>query len=149
MTPVVADSGNFVPASQVIPRRVYEASLLSIITETHPQIDQFFITEKTGKAFAAGRIFLLQGGPGYLRHLRELGFKTFAPYVNETYDTFSSITARNAAIVAELKRLSTEDLPALYRALLPVLEHNQQLIYSGELNKPAQRFLRNIQARHG
>lgn len=149
MASVESDTGTLVPASQIIPRKIYAASYISVIAETHPQIDQFFVTEKTGKALAAGRIFLLQGGPGYLRHLRELGFKTFAPFVNETYDEIQDMTARNTAIVDELARLSTINLKDLYHKLLPVLEHNQQLMYSGELNKPAQQFLRNIQRWHG
>ena len=141
---VTSEVGSLVPASQVIPRQVYAASHLSIIAETLPTGDQFFVTEKTGKALAAGRVFLLQGGPGYLRELRNLGFRTFAPLVDESYDTILDITERNAAIVAELKRLSTVNLTELYQKLMPVLQHNQQLLYSEMLNKPAQKFLLTI-----
>lgn len=148
MSQVVAESGKIVPASQIIPWRICESAWVSLVAETYLRDDQFFITEKIGKAFAAGRIFLLQGGRGYLRQLRTLGFKTFAPYIDESYDEIGDISARNAAIVAELKRLSTENLALLYQAVLPILKHNQQLMYSGELNKPAQRFLRMISERY-
>ena len=137
-----------IPASQLIPRAIYENSYLSVVAETSPGLDQFFVTEKTGKALAAGRIFLLQGGPGYLRHLRDLGFKTFAPYVDESYDEILDLDDRTAAILAELTRLSKLDLTALYHQLMPVLEHNQNLMYSGKLNDPAKRFLLEIKSRH-
>lgn len=131
-------------ASQIIPRKIYENSWISLISETFPNLspdvpdDVFFPTEKTGKALAGGRIFLVSANQGFLKELRNLGFKTFSDYIDESYDELETYQERNEAIVKELKRLQEEvDMYDLHQKLLPVLQHNQDLIYSGKLQNRA------------
>ena len=45
-----------------------------------------FITEKTYKAIVTGQMFVLVGAANSLSNLRQLGFKTFGQYVDESYD---------------------------------------------------------------
>jgi len=66
---------------------------------------------------------------GTLRHLQELGYQTFHPHIDESYDLMSDNRQRFLAIVGEIKRLckmTTVDLHAWYWGLYPILEHNQR-----------------------
>jgi hypothetical protein len=44
--------------------------------------------------------------PYCLRVLREQGYKTFSPYIDESYDTIENDDLRFEAIVKEIKRLN-------------------------------------------
>jgi hypothetical protein len=88
--PEPTDRGNNVADSAGTPWNAYAASRFSIVSES-----SFFdgismrdarVTEKVFKSIAAGHPFILAGNAGSLRHLQELGFSTFSPYINEDYD---------------------------------------------------------------
>lgn len=85
------------------------------------------LTEKTMKPFAAGQLALVAGNAGTLGLVRELGFVTFAPLVDESYDRIAEPEARLQAVLAEFDRLATMPASALERLLgdlRPALEHN-------------------------
>ena len=86
-------------------KELSEKSLVEIIVETQ-NLDQLFITEKTLKAFLCKNIFLIFNTPRSLEFLRGLGFKTFSPFIDESYDLIEDTYARANAIVDEIKKLS-------------------------------------------
>ena len=51
-----------------------------------PAAELLFVTEKAIKPMQNGLPFVILGSPGALATLRALGFKTFAPAINESYD---------------------------------------------------------------
>jgi len=57
---------------------------ISIISETTQM--EFFPTEKTYKSLMLGHPFVLYGGRGSLGKLQQLGFRTFGPWIDESYD---------------------------------------------------------------
>ena len=64
-----------------------------------------------------------------MQSLRDIGFKTFAPIIDETYDTIENDEQRMHAILAEITRLSqkTEDeWIEFLAAVKPIVSHNQQ-----------------------
>lgn len=69
-----------------------------------------FPTEKTYKLLSCGRPFLAYTTPYFLKELKELGYKTFGRYINESYDKEEDDDKRRLAIVEEIQRLSK--LPA-------------------------------------
>lgn len=76
-----------------------------------------FITEKVYKGIACEKPFLVFGTPFMLEDIRKLGFETFAPYIDETYDTISDNQKRLNTLVEEIDRLV--NLPAEeYQAIL-------------------------------
>ena len=98
--------------------------------------DTFFLdcitfTEKTYK-FISGKIpFILVGMPKSLRVLNDSGYKTFHPYINETYDNIEDDELRLVAIADEIERLcglSDDEWLEIQRELIPRLEHNYQLL---------------------
>jgi hypothetical protein len=66
-------------------------------------------TEKTVKCLISGKPFLLLGTPGQLLALRDMGFKTFSPWINESYDQESNPEKRFDMLKAEMRRLSLLD----------------------------------------
>jgi hypothetical protein len=61
-------------------------SEISVILETVFDDRRIHLTEKTLKPIACGHPFILAAGPGALEYIRSYGFKTFAPYIDESYD---------------------------------------------------------------
>lgn len=84
---------------------------LSLVNETWVNDRQVFITEKTFKTMLLKHPFLMFGSPGTLAHLRELGYKTFWPYLDESYDDEPHLPTRKNKILKVLDdfcRLSRE-----------------------------------------
>lgn len=74
--------------------------------KTDLSLDGYLFSEKTYK-FIAGRLpFILVGFTGSLQALRDLGYKTFHPYINEDYDLIDNDEERMIAINTEIERLS-------------------------------------------
>lgn len=91
--------------------------------------DNLYITEKTIRPIIRLQPFIHVGCPRLLEYLRSIGFKTFAPLIDESYDAIDDKTERMEAIFKEIDRLcamSEDDIHKLYCGLWPVLEHNYQ-----------------------
>jgi hypothetical protein len=107
---------------------LYLNSLFSLVTETlflSSSVDikniddkdvmhcfpSIFYTEKTWKAIRAKHPFIILSTPYSVRELRKLGYKSFHPYINETYDSIEDDQNRLLAVVDEVERLCnmTED----------------------------------------
>ena len=120
----------------------YDDAYFGIITETkyfhdNPtdlfllksdlSLDGYLFSEKTYK-FIAGKLpFIMVGVPGSLQALRELGYQTFHPYINEAYDTIQNDEDRMLAIIDEIERLcglSDEKWLIIQEKLQGVVEHN-------------------------
>lgn len=63
------------------------------------------ITEKAYKVIACSRPFITFATPYFLEDLRNLGYKTFSPYINESYDVETDNVKRLNMIVAEVNRI--------------------------------------------
>lgn len=99
---------------------VYDAIVNSdfhILTETlfDPPTNGLFgkfpfdVSEKTYKVIACGRPFVAFATQGWLEHLRSIGFRTYHPFIDESYDTVKNSKERMLAIVNEIKRLTELD----------------------------------------
>lgn len=88
-----------------------------------------FLTEKTYKPILAKHPFIMVGRPGYLKILRDCGFKTFHPFIDETYDTVSDDDERMFLIIQEIERLCsfTDDQWLTWQAnVKDIVEHNER-----------------------
>ena len=118
--------------SAVIPWNILDHTWLSVVTETENIQDfdrAFFPTEKTAKVMLAGHPFLIFGGQGFLRNLRDLGFRTFDPWLDETYDTIADSSLRVQALLHSLHQfhtLSPAHKLAWQQAVSDICEHNQR-----------------------
>jgi hypothetical protein len=111
-------------------------SLVYVATETVYFGKRQHLTEKTFKAIALEMPFVLVATQGSLAYLREYGFKTFSPYIDETYDLIEDPVERIEAVTAILLEIQARSAAArqeLWQHLLPRVEHNYNHFYRGGL----------------
>ena len=109
-------------------------SLIYVPTETVYFGRRTHITEKTFKAIALEMPFILVAPPHSLAYLREYGFKTFAPYIDESYDLIEDPIDRVEAVTLILSEIQARSAAAkieLHQQLLPIVEHNYNHFYRG------------------
>ncbi len=64
----------------------YIDTVCSIVSETNDNDYEVFMTEKIWKPIMAQHVFVVHGNYLYMQKLREMGFKTFGNYFDESYD---------------------------------------------------------------
>ena len=109
----------------------YNKSFLSIVGETYCGDNSPFFTEKIWKPIAMKQPFILMNSKHSLKFLQDLGFRTFSPIIDETYDTLD-LPHRFETIFREIKRISKFTIPQLikmHQQLEEVLEHNYNHFY--------------------
>lgn len=147
MTPIVYDVkakdvfNSDWPLAQLIPElgkygKVEQfESYFEIVTETYFLTDETInLTEKTIKPILRFQMFIIVGSPHTLSSLRELGFQTFSPFIDETYDTVTDPVQRFIHITKEIDRLcslSLDELHQLYCSLWPRILHNYKRLTEG------------------
>jgi len=90
-----------------------------------------FPTEKTYKPIACKRPFIAVTTPYFLQEFKNLGYKTFHPYIDETYDTIKDDSQRMQAIVKEVQRLSSlsrDEFLELLENCKEITEHNFKIM---------------------
>ena len=83
----------------------FESSRFSLVQETEMTVLSNRYTEKTYKCFWMKHPFILAGNYRTLKLLRQDGFKTFHPYIDESYDNIKNREERISAIIKEVKIL--------------------------------------------
>jgi hypothetical protein len=117
---------------------LYENSLISVVNETtfyHGMNlnESRFLSEKIFKPIAVGHPFIFVSVPKALEALRNLGYKTFHPFIDETYDSQFDNEIRMKKILKEIERLcnmSSQEIIDFIRNVKPICEHNQLLLRS-------------------
>jgi hypothetical protein len=106
----------------------YKKTFFSVVVETLYSENSLFIDEKVWKVIDAMHPFVFVGNYHGLRKLKELGYRTFHPYINEEYDNIEDSIQRMKAIVKEIKRLtdlSFDEWYILKNKLDSILTHNR------------------------
>jgi len=88
------------------------------------------ISEKTFKAVSQKKPFLVFATPYWLNDFRSLGFKSFSPYIDESYDSEEDNEKRMQLLVSEIQRLNTlndKSLKKLVEDCQESAEHNYQV----------------------
>lgn len=112
-------------------KKTWTDTYFSVVSETSVEPTHAFITEKTVKPIYFFHPFIIWGNPYTLRYLREIGFKTFPEFFDESYDTVENTETRLLLILDNIKRLCLKDLSELhsmYKSVEPKLLHNYNLL---------------------
>ena len=116
-------------------QKVYSKSYFTIVTETYFFEPYYYISEKSFKPITHMHPFIILGRPGTLEYLKKFGFKTFDPFINESYDMEQDNDKRFEMVcneIIKLNELSTEELDNIMDKITDILEHNQkQLLKCG------------------
>jgi hypothetical protein len=103
----------------------------SIVLET--VYDQrIHLTEKTLRPLACGHPFMILNGPGALEKIREYGFKTFQPYINESYDKETDPVKRMDMVLTEMNRINSSSEKYqkwIWDGCQQIAEHNKRLFF--------------------
>jgi hypothetical protein len=86
---------------------LYLNSAMSVVTESEASsADCLRLTEKTFKPLGMLHPILLAGNRGSLGVLRDMGLRTFEPFIDESYDGIVDGHERVRAVLRELRRLA-------------------------------------------
>ena len=112
----------------------YENSFMSVVTETNfYDSTSIFFSEKTFKPIIYKQPFIIVGIPKSLELLQSMGFQTFDPFINESYDNEYDDNKRLLMIIDEIERIckmNDEELKSISIKMKDICEHNQKLLLS-------------------
>lgn len=117
--------------------KYYLNSFLQIICETKFQkekeiyVDSVFISEKTFRALAFPRPIIIIGQPYLLKSLKNLGFKTFDGFIDESYDNIENHEERFnkiSNIILDISKKPINELKEILVSYKDVFIHNQKQI---------------------
>ncbi len=111
----------------------YQTSLISVVTETNFQNNDIFNTEKIFKPMVHRHPFILVGPYKTLEHLKDMGYKTFSDFWDESYDDIEDPFERLLKIVEICKDIqSWDDIKKkqfFYKSMI-ITNHNYALLKS-------------------
>lgn len=113
----------------------YTTCGIEVVLETLFDDQRQHLTEKILRPIACGLPWILAGTAGSLQYLRDYGFKTFEPLIDERYDSITDPLDRLQAIVDEMKRISmlpTGQKQQLFSELREIAKFNQERFFSND-----------------
>ena len=128
---------NIIPYNTI---NLYKDTAFSLVSETYYfDFENYgrFITEKTFKPIAYHHPFILVNKPFSLKLLRDLGYKTFSPFIDESYDEEIDDIKRLHLILKEVERLcnmDNEDLTIFLKNVEPITDHNFNRLFNNVSN---------------
>ena len=110
----------------------YNDTICSIVSETNDNDYEVFMTEKIWKPIIAGHMFVVHGNYLYLQKLREIGFRTFSKYFDESYDLEKDPDKRITKLVEVIKQIKSLNTQDLYLNSQALRKHNQETFFNKE-----------------
>lgn len=120
-------------------RKLYENTYVSLVAETnyytcHSGFEPSrFMSEKTFKPILFKHPFVYISTPGMISAIKQIGYQTFNPIIDETYDTIQNDGDRMLAIIEETRRLcklKPEQLTEFLNSAREVCEYNFRVLKS-------------------
>ena len=78
---------------------------------------------------------IIVGTKDHLKAFRDLGFKTFSPVIDESYDDEPDLYKRFAMILDSMNELTKMDTKEVLEKLAPTLQHNHDHFYNNNWNE--------------
>jgi len=114
-------------------------TFVNVVTETLTEKDVVFITEKTYKPIYVCQPFIIVGNTYTLKKMKELGFKTFDKWWDESYDNELDFETKMNKITKVLEEISTwnfEKCNLMREEMREILIHNyKQMLNNDEQYK--------------
>ena len=109
----------------------YKRVYFNVVTESCYYDECIYFSEKIFKPIGQLTPFILMSTPYSLAKLREIGFKTFDGWIDESYDNEEDNDKRFFMIIEVIKNLcgmSKEELHDWYYSMTDILIHNQKTL---------------------
>ena len=110
----------------------YSATKFSLVSETNDNSHEVFLTEKIWKPIIAEQLFVVHGNHLTLQTLRDLGFKTFNNYFDESYDLEADRHEKIKKIIQLCETLQHSDWKDLYLQTKAIRKHNRENFFNEE-----------------
>ena len=104
----------------------YIDTYFSVVTETVFDYPYSFRTEKIWKPIAMGHPFVAVANYGYYRDLHNMGFQTFDPIVDESFDNIEDNQRRINRIIEVVRDLCQQDLDHFIKECYTICKYNQE-----------------------
>lgn len=130
-------------------KQPYLDSYIHITSETNFFETGGYFSEKTWKPIGNLQPFIMMGSYRSLEELKNLGFKTFHPFIDESYDLIENNEDRFTFIINEINRISKlpiSEIHEWYHSIYDdILVHNQNLLmdYDNNLHNKINKRLKN------
>ena len=98
----------------------FNSTAISVVLETMFDDSRIHLTEKTLRPIACGHPFVLAAGPHSLDYLRSYGFKTFDPWIDESYDQETNSLLRLEKIINSMNKVNALDATEFDQCLLEI-----------------------------
>jgi hypothetical protein len=131
-------------------KNIYLNSYLSIVTESiffqireninnepESEFPTGYLSEKIWKPIGHCQPFILVGPAKSLEYIKSLGFKTFSPFIDESYDNYIDDDKRLHLISEEIIRFAEktkEEKDEFLNNVKEICEHNQRLFLDFSVN---------------
>lgn len=119
----------------------YDRFNIELVCETYTLGQTFFPTEKTARPIAGTKPWLIYAAPGYVQHLKQMGFQSFDAIWDESYDQLQG-PERWAAIklvIQDLISLNDNELHDRLSKAHSIAFHNHQ--HLNKINPNMKSFL--------
>ena len=127
----------------------YNQCAVEIVLETLFDDSRWHLTEKSLRPIACGKPFILASTPGSLEYLKSYGFKTFSPWIDESYDTVQDPNLRLQAIANSMQKFSLQTLEEKQNALAEmqtICAYNKNRFFSTEfMQQVLDEFCNNLE----
>lgn len=122
--------------------RLYDDTLIDIVSEATLLGDSFYPTEKVARVIRHKRPFIAMTNKNYLAYLRQIGFRTFNEFWDESYDAFEGKERyfKILELIDNLLQLSGSELDRMYSGMTEILEHNHNLLMSDSFKKQVEKI---------
>lgn len=124
--------------------KFYRESFVALVNETHFSWPCAGLSEKTFYPILNKNPFIIASGPGSIKFLKELGFKTFSGFWSEKYDKIENSKKRFEEIlklINYIQNLSYDEINNIYKKMMPILEYNYNyLLYDFSRQQIAKHF---------
>lgn len=112
-------------------------SWISIVSEASFAEDTCFISEKSFKPVSTRHPFIICGNKNSLHYLKNLGYKTFEGFIDETYDLLDTWQRYDAIIneIIKIKKMSSTQKIEWFTEMRQILDHNYETLKHNSLEK--------------
>jgi hypothetical protein len=110
----------------IVNHRCYTDTWFSLVTETIYDYPHTFRTEKIWKPVLMAHPFVIAANSGYLRDLRNAGFRTFHTLIDERYDQIDCPSTRIERIIDTVRGISQTGAAEFWEASRDICKYNQQ-----------------------
>ncbi len=113
----------------LVEARLFTESYFQIVTSTwfDMNLDRIEINEKHARPMYTLQPFIVYGEPNTLQALKEMGYKTFNNWIDESYDGIVNDQLRFKKVVSlteSINAMSYIELSVMMKEMLPTLIHN-------------------------